>query len=175
MKSIFASMKLLKKSNRGMTLIETIIALAVLGIVSVPLMAVFTNAAVIVKKTEERLEINAVTRIIKENVIKSVKDGGDGNAIWNIDHTWQFNLQTGPDDNGDGVFETAEDLEILDSEGNVNKKFMFDAKREKDFNTIADPVDASLALADTCEYLITLKTMDGDVVQRLRILINRVE
>ncbi|MEN6316747.1 MAG: type II secretion system protein [Clostridiaceae bacterium] len=168
-------MKLLK-SNKGMTLIETIISLAVLGIVSVPLMAVFTNTAVIVKKTDERLEINAVTRIIKENVINSVKYGGSGNAIYTYNHADLIDLQSGPDANGDGDLETAENLEIKDSKDIVNEDYIFDAERTMDFNTIANPEDPSGSLADTCEYLITVKTKNtGNIVQKLRILINRID
>lgn len=164
------------KSNKGMTLIETIISLAVLGIVSVPLMAVFTNAAVIVKKTDERLEINAVTRIIKENVINSVKYGGSGNAINTFDHTGLIDLQSGPDADEDGDFEAAENLEIKDSKNSVNKKYIFDAERTMNFDTLTNPEDPSRTLADTCEYLITIKAKDtGDTIQRLRILINRID
>lgn len=153
------------KSKKGMTLIETIIAMAVLAIVSVPLMAVFTNAAVIVKKTNDRLEINAVTRIIKENVINSVKYGG-GNTIKSSETGLEIDLQS---------VEDGTNLEIKGSKGDINTKYIFDAERTVDFDNLSYSASSSQKLADTCEYLITLKTMDGDAVQRLRILINKVD
>ena len=161
------------RSKKGMTLIETIIALAVLGIVSVPLMAVFTNAAVIVKKTDDRLEINAVTRIIKENVIRSVKYGGLGNAIYSYEYGKKIDLKTGLDE--DGISRNTINLQVKNSEEEVNTKYKFDAERTMEFNSIANPGNTGSHLNDTCEYLITLKTENGDMVQKLRILINRID
>ena len=153
------------RSKKGMTLLETILALAVLGIVAAPLLMVFTNAAAIAKKTQDRLEINAVTRIIKANVTNSVKYG--------VGHTI-FSEETGSDitlkDAVDG-----KDLQIKDAMDKVHSKYKFDAERTADYGTIAYSSTATATLADTCEYLITLKTADGEVVQKLKILINKVD
>jgi prepilin-type N-terminal cleavage/methylation domain-containing protein len=157
-------MKLLK-SKKGMTLLETILALAVLGIISAPLLTVFTNAAVIVKKTNDRLEINAVTRIIKENVTNSVKYGGNGHGICISGTATIIDLQV----------ENGSDLEVKGINDEVNLKYKFDAERTVDFGYLSYSDNDATILADTCEYTITLKKANGVVVQKLKILINKLD
>jgi len=65
----------LLKNNKGMTITEIITALAVLGIISIPLMAVFSNSVLLTKMTGNQLEINAVMQIAKADVVQSVKNG----------------------------------------------------------------------------------------------------
>lgn len=153
------------KSTKGTTLLETILALAVLGIISVPLLTVFTNAAVIVKKTNDRLEINAITRIIKENVTNSVKYGGEGHAICVFGTAVKIDLQV----------EDGSDLEVKDAKDEINLKYKFDAERTVDFGSLTYSDNDATVLADTCEYTITLKKADGDVVQKLKILVNKLD
>lgn len=62
------------KNNKGMTITEIITALAVLGIISIPLMAVFSNSVMLTKMTGNQLEINAVMQIAKAQVVHSVKN-----------------------------------------------------------------------------------------------------
>ncbi|OPX43025.1 hypothetical protein CLHUN_31690 [Ruminiclostridium hungatei] len=64
----------LLKNNKGMTITEIITALAVLGIISIPLMAVFSNSVLLTKMTGNQLEINAVMQIAKADVVQSVKN-----------------------------------------------------------------------------------------------------
>ena len=61
------------RNKKGMTLTEVIIALAVLGIISVPLIAVFSNSVFITRLTKNQLEINAVIQIVKVEVTQAVK------------------------------------------------------------------------------------------------------
>jgi len=61
------------KSKKGMTLIEVILALAILGIISIPLIAVFSNSIFITQLTKRQIEINAVIQIAKGEVTQSVK------------------------------------------------------------------------------------------------------
>lgn len=63
------------KNIKGMTLTEVIIALAVLGIISVPLIAVFSNSVLITQLTRNQLEVNAVVQIVKVEVTQAVKNG----------------------------------------------------------------------------------------------------
>lgn len=158
-------MKTLFKSKKGMTLTEVIISLAVLGIVSAPLLMVFTNAAGIVKKTDERLEINAVTRIMKENVFSSVKYGGEGNSIRSYEDNELKDLK---DEEAEGYVGRFRMLQIKGSKDKIYEQYMFDAERVKDFGEIGNA-------ADTCEYLLTLKKRDGTEIQKLRIYINRLD
>lgn len=63
------------RNKKGMTLTEVIIALAVFGIISVPLIAVFSNSVFITRLTKNQLEINAVIQIVKVEVTQAVKNG----------------------------------------------------------------------------------------------------
>ncbi len=147
-------------NNKGMTLIEAIVALAILGIVSAPLLMVFTNAQMIIRNTGSRLEANAVMRIIKENVTRSVKIGA-GNTVRQLDTGAVFDLSV---DTGELL-----NLEVEGKDGKVNDKYKFDVKRTKEFGFL--PGDAR----NTCEYEITLRKMDGQEIQRLKILINNLQ
>lgn len=157
-------MKRFTKNRRGMTLIETIIALAVLGIVTVPLLVVFTNAQVVIRNTQGRLETNAVMRIIKENVTRAVKYEG-GNKISSYEGA-QFNLPNNTTDPTVDIWHEGKNLEVKGQDGKTNDKYKFDAKRTKD--SVGDA-------KNTWEYEITLKKMDGQEIQKLTILVNRLE
>ncbi len=150
-----------------MTLIEVIIALAVLGIVTVPLLVVFTNAQVVIKKTESRLETNAVMRIVKENVTRAVKYGGEGSGN-NLRSCDGAECDLTKKENGFAGQYSGQNLEVKSEDGKINEQYKFDAGRTKDFGEIA-------AAGNTCEYEITLKEMDGTRLQRLKILVNRLE
>lgn len=157
-------------NNKGMTLIEAIVALAILGIVSAPLLVVFTNAQLVIRNTESRLEANAVMRIIKENVTASVKFGGF-NKIKQIGANGaEYDLS---EDNGD----VKTDLEIKGKDQKVNARYKFDLKRTVNFGELpGDPANPEKNKPkDTCEYEITLRKMDGQEVQKLKILINSLK
>jgi len=151
-------MQKLLVSKKGMTLIEVIISLAVLGIVSSPLLVVFTNAQIIIGKTESRIEINAVMRIIKENVTNSVKYGGF-NTIKSYTEPDEADLMT--DKHG-------RNLEVKSKDGQINGTYMFDANRTMDFGEIS-------GAKNTCEYEIILKKMNGSEVQKLKMLVNSID
>lgn len=150
-------------NKKGTTLMEVILSLAVLGIISVPLFATFLSSAAIIKKTGEQLEINAATKIIKENVVASVKYGG-GNTITSYE-TDEFGNEI------EVVLKDcteAKNLKVVDSMGKIYDKYKFDVKREKDYGEI-------LNYPDTCEYLVTLKRISNNqVIQKVRVDINRL-
>lgn len=58
----------------GYSLIEVIIAMTVFAMISVPLIMLFGNSMKLTRSSEEQIEINAITRIIKENVSFAIKD-----------------------------------------------------------------------------------------------------
>jgi len=152
------------KNNKGATLIEIVVSLAVLGIISVPLFTTFLSSALIIRRTGEQLEINAVTRIVKENVVASVKYGG-GNVIPSYE-TDEYGTEIEVVLKG---CDEANNLKVLDSMGKVYDKYKFDVKREKDYGEIP-------GYPDTCQYIITLKTFPGDkIIQKVRININRLD
>jgi prepilin-type N-terminal cleavage/methylation domain-containing protein len=156
------------RNKKGMTLIDVIVALAVLAIASMPLLTVFANSAMLIKKADTRLEINAITRVVKENVVNSVKFGV-GNVIYSYDAKKDIDLNT--DINGTS-------LQIKGKDGQVNGKYKFDAIRTIDFGDIKNPddmINPAAMLSDTCEYRIDLKKMDGTEVQKIKIYINRLQ
>ncbi len=67
------SMNKMLLSRKGMTLVEIIMALAVFGIVSVPIVTLFMNSSLTLKATQKQMEINAASRQAKEAVVDWVK------------------------------------------------------------------------------------------------------
>lgn len=62
-------MKRLFKSKSGMSLLEVMIALALLGVLTVPIMTAFMNTQLYAKKVDKQTDINAITRTVKQIVI----------------------------------------------------------------------------------------------------------
>lgn len=82
------------KNNKGMTITEVILALAILGIVSIPLIAVFSNSIFLTQLTKRKMEINAVMQIAKGDVTQSVKNGSKlPDFIDPIDDSKKVNLK----------------------------------------------------------------------------------
>lgn len=63
------------KKNKGFTLVEAIVAIAMIGIVSVGVTSLLLSLSRTSKLSEEYLKRNAVFRIIKENVVISAREG----------------------------------------------------------------------------------------------------
>ena len=151
------------KNRKGMTLIEVIVSMTVLGILSAPVLMIFTNSMMTVKLANDRIEINAATRIIKESVTNSVKYGG-GNTLTSFDTDgtgteYVLELKTYPPIH-------SSNFKIIDGKNKPNGKYKFDVSRTKTFGEIVD-------YPNTCEYLITIKKIaDDSTVQKLTFLIN---
>ncbi len=156
--------KIIVKNKKGMTMVEVVISLTVIGIISIPLFAAFMSSAALMKKTHEQMEINAVTRVVKENVTVSVKYGG-GNKIPSYEI----------DEYGDEIevvlkgLSEAKNLKVVDSMRRVYDKYKFDVKREKNFGEIIN-------FPDTSEYIVILKENPGGrEIQKVRMNINRLD
>ncbi|WP_027621283.1 type II secretion system protein [Acetivibrio clariflavus] len=65
-------MKRLLRSEKGLTFIEVLIALSIMGLLSVPIMMMFMNAQMYARKVDKQTEINAVTRTVKELVLEGL-------------------------------------------------------------------------------------------------------
>lgn len=78
------------KNRRGFTLIEVVMAIAILAIVGVPLMQFFTGAFKFQTRGQEKTEINKVLQYVAENL----KNGRDFNADFtqNINEGDSFSL-----------------------------------------------------------------------------------
>lgn len=165
-------MRKLFKSKKGMTLIEVITSLAVLGIISVPLMMSFTNTIMVVKLTQKQTEINAVTRIVKNNVtdavkygIKLIKYGAVPRADGTMDPADEIQLR-GPSSVFTAAVDTTPDLKIDGKDGISDySAYKFSVK---------DLKTADSDYPNTYEYVITLKKANGDVIQKVRIAVNIV-
>lgn len=75
-------MKRLLRSEKGLTFIEVLIALAVLGLLSVPIMMMFMNAQIYARKVDKQTEISAVTRTVKQLVSEGLEKDG---PLWDTD------------------------------------------------------------------------------------------
>ena len=60
-------------NNKGFSLVEAVVAIAVIGIVSVGVSTLFFSMSRVSKFSEQQLKRNAVIKVIKENVINSVR------------------------------------------------------------------------------------------------------
>ncbi|MBP7177360.1 MAG: hypothetical protein GX115_16620 [Ruminiclostridium sp.] len=70
-------------NNKGMTLLEAVIAILLISMVSVGVTSLFFSLSRLAKLSNTQLELNTVMRVIKENVSKSLRDGDDiyGTAV----------------------------------------------------------------------------------------------
>lgn len=129
------------KGKKGFTIVELIISVALLAIISVPLMAGFVNVARINKLARNQIEINAAAKQVQQEVIEQVKKGGiatdiNGNVV-NMKTNDVTNIKV-----GDGSTE--------------NSSFKYDS----DYigTTYIDPVSP---VGGTSEYNITLYKKKG--------------
>lgn len=63
------------KSNKGMNILEVILALAVLSIIAVPLMTTFGNSIKLTKHVDKQIDINAYSRLAIERVKEALANG----------------------------------------------------------------------------------------------------
>ncbi|MCX8130002.1 MAG: prepilin-type N-terminal cleavage/methylation domain-containing protein [Clostridia bacterium] len=167
----------LYSSKKGMTLTEVMVSLAVLGILSVPLMMTFTNSIMVTKLTQDQIEVNAITRIVKKTVTNAVKyayspiktfDAAANGTAYNA--------------TADGVilredatgFNSGVNLIISDSDGNIYNKYAFNAEFERGPRPL---INYDPEFPNTCQYLVTIFRNDANnrVVARLRLDINLLE
>jgi type II secretory pathway component PulJ len=74
MKGFFRKFRL---NNKGLTLLEAVIAILIISMVSVGVTSLFFSLSRLAKLSDTQLKLNTVMRVIKENVSKSVRDGTD--------------------------------------------------------------------------------------------------
>lgn len=152
------------KNNKGMTLTEVITALAILGIISIPLIAVFSNSVLITHMTKKQMEINAVMQIVKREVAESVKNGVELLEFENPDE--KVNLSPaasedpGPYSPVDG---RTEFLKI--QSGNLTESYKY---RVKYIDKGDGTVDISKPEPGTVVLAIELYTSDGKKVSDLK-------
>jgi Tfp pilus assembly protein PilE len=132
----------LLKKRRGLSIVELIIAVTLLAICTVPLLAGFTNVALMNKMTKSRIEINAVAKLVQQQMIDHIKKCDDVeyyNGI--IIHTKNIKGSSGYIDINNGV---------VREDSTVNSNFKFNAK-----------YNIATANPELCEYTITLFKKKG--------------
>lgn len=113
-------MRGLIKNKRGMSLVEVMIALAVLGLLVVPIMMAFMNTQIYARKIDKQNEVNAITRTVTQNVMENFKRNEMIKAI----------NDTGIDLDGDG---TEDKYLVVDIDGDgIDDKFSNIIKKAKD-------------------------------------------
>lgn len=65
----------LKENNRGVTLLEAVIAILLISITSVAVTSLYFSLSRLARMSDTQIKINTVMRIVKENVCKSVIKG----------------------------------------------------------------------------------------------------
>ncbi len=67
----------IRNNSGGFTLVEAIVAIAMIGIVSVGITSLLFSLSRISRMSEEQLRQNAVYRIVRENAAASVRESAD--------------------------------------------------------------------------------------------------
>ncbi|MDP4093443.1 MAG: prepilin-type N-terminal cleavage/methylation domain-containing protein [Bacillota bacterium] len=187
-------MKRMRRNNKGMTLLEVMVAMAVFGIISVPLVMSCISPIVITKINQDQIELNAVTRTVKEAVVNAIKTTGypidTQNTIDNTGTGLSTDIVTGSACvilRGDTNLRSGRDLEILVGQNGttpVYSSYTFDATLENVPDTMYDPAkyDSSVhkysmidaKCTDTCRYEITINKKDsnGNLKQLKKLLID---
>ncbi len=102
----------LYKNNKGFTLVEAVVAIAMVGIVSVGITSLMFSLSRTSRMSGEQLKQNAVFRVIKENVLDSARKNADiiGNSGIKIS----------------GTETDHEDLLVFDRSGGGYPEYRFD-------------------------------------------------
>ena len=140
----------LSENQKGVSLVEVIVALTVLGLISVPISMTFLNSTFTAKLTKEQIELTAITRMVKENVAESVKRGCDVFGAGNESKKVR--------DISASSINDLYDVKIEDRDGNQYANFMFDVERSS-----PDPYP------DVYRFLVTIKERNNNgVFQKIR-------
>lgn len=157
-----------------MTLTEVIIALAILGIISVPLIAVFSNSVFITQLTKRQMEINAVMQIAKVEVAYAVKNPSsipDFDDPGDVTKQVDINPKTSPlyDTKGN---ETTSYLRIEKS--NLADRYKYRVKY-LDMGGASPDYSKPAPEPNTVELLIKLYSSEGKFLRELKADINYIE
>ena len=125
------------KNNKGLTLVEAVVAIAMIGIVSVGMTTLFFSLSKTSKMSEVQLKQNAICRVIKENVAIAARTGDD---IYG----------TGTNKKVSNV-SSIENLDVVDRSGNVYPEYVFNLEK------LTEEIGFGDATKKVKKYKITLK------------------
>lgn len=164
----------IRRSKRGMTVIEVLVAMAVFGVISVPLMGVFLDSMVATKLAQDKIETNALVCIVKDAVTKNVK-GVSGTLNDLSNKSVILNDVSGTAVTPKITTGSAHDLKVEDKKSK-DLGYKFDADRIQDFGQVScGGISSTTKYPDTCEYQVTIKNIHNNVaVQKFRFYVNRV-
>jgi hypothetical protein len=155
-------------NNKGISIIEVITSMLILMLVSLPVFMLFTSSAAIIRLTEKQIEINAVIKVVKENVTNSLTMD-TYQLEYNIGGSF-VNLKQGVLDNAvTNPITTYDNIIIKDSKTIPNSKYIYK------LDILNGPINTLSVISgydNTCVCLITLKKINGDLVQKLKIEVN---
>lgn len=154
-------MKLLG-NKKGTSLVEAIVAMAILGIISVVATMVYVNSMSTSNKAKEQIEINAVINTIAENTTNAVKCPDD-NILGNTDTPLRKDGGTGYD-----LLPGYSDLIVMDGSGDINAKYKFDVNQDA-----GEP--ASISGYAVLKYIVRLKKADGTPMRIFKLEINTLD
>lgn len=154
--------KKILKCKKGTSLVEVIVALAILGIISTVATMSFVSSMQTSNKSKEQIELNAVIDTITENVTNAVKCpdssilGNPGKKLV-ISGGASYSLTT-----------NCGALQVMDGSGNFNNSYQFDIEQ-----AFGEPT--SITQDTVLKYLITLKKQDGTELRKFRLEINTLD
>ncbi|WP_010249682.1 type II secretion system protein [Acetivibrio cellulolyticus] len=167
-------MKRLIRNRKGMSLVEVMIALAILGLLSVPIMMAFMNTQIYARKIDKQNEINSITR----TVTQIVSDGFKNDAV--ITDIGGLNIELDGDPltltdtftdiirkakNDATKKDTVSDLPIME---NGVKSLKYKYSITFDYNNFRNPLYEGVY-----NFLIIINEYDsGNVVNKLKIAVD---
>mgnify|MGYP001171287475 CR=1 FL=1 len=145
MKAVKPFIKHLYRNNKGLTLIEAVVAIAMIGVVSVGITTLMFTLSKTTKMSEEVLKLNAIYRVVRENVVDSARNGTEiyGNAI-----------------KAEDVSTSQADLTVKDRSGAEYPEYKFDLYYSGDY-AYGDPGKT------VKRYKIVLKNRNNNVLSEL--------
>jgi prepilin-type N-terminal cleavage/methylation domain-containing protein len=151
--------RLLNKTGttKGSSLVEVIVALAILGIISSVATVSFVSSMQTSNKSKEQIDLNAVIDTIRENVTNAVKVP-DSDILGN---PGKVLVQ---DAGSSFILNDQSNLQITDADNNPNPHYKFDVKNDTGVGSITEK--------SLLKYLITLKKKDGTEVRKFRLEVN---
>lgn len=133
----------IRDNSGGFTLVEAIVAIAMIGIVSVGITSLLFSLSRISRMSEEQLKQNAVYRIVRENAAASARESAD--------------ILGNPGKKAEGPGTNLSDLVIMDRSGRNYPQYLFDL-------TYTDSAVYGDASRKVDKYMIVVKKSSGEKI-----------